>query len=142
MTQTNQYRTIRGIDYPYREKISGYMFTEQGLDRHRVLGGRGRSPEPVIVHFDSEYPLDLIKGILDEVKQALISEQKFNQWLIDSRILKPAISDKDDFIKLQRISQIIYQYRTESTKTPRWDKANKLLIELQQILGGNHDKTT
>ena len=117
------------------------MFTEQGLDRHRVLGGRGRSPEPVIVHFDSRYPIDLINQILNEVKQALSDDDKYQDWVAQSELYSKLTRECDSELKLEAIDKLMDRYLSESNNTPHWDKANKLLIELQQILGGNHDKT-
>lgn len=139
MAPVQNCREVKGIDYPYPEKISAYMFTETGLTRQRLLGGRGRDPEVVNVHYDSRYPVDLINQILDDVLKAMGDGEQYTQWLIENKVFESPSKPSDEKTKLLAIQHLIDVYATGNTTSPRWDKSNKVIAELKLVMGENHD---
>jgi hypothetical protein len=128
---------IRGIDYHVHPKPDPHMFIGNGYVRERLVGGRSRKPELVRVRYDRQYPADLVNDILMQVSSICESTEDYENWFTEF-IITPTHDLNRDSCRLDGIKAIIAKYKAESSSNPRWDKANKLITELDSILGDSN----
>lgn len=132
MTNIQDVEHITGINYPYRETINAYMFSEGGYVRSRLIGGRGRAVRQVDVHYHTDYPIDLINQVLKEVKLAHGSIYTYSEWIqANAPKIQWGLPPKRD--RLTEISDIVAHYIDNSKDTRNWTVANELLKELTEV---------
>jgi isocitrate dehydrogenase kinase/phosphatase len=115
------------------------MFSGNGLHLYKLVCGRGRTKEEVIVKYDKSYPAYRISRDLEALRICFDDLETYHSYI--SEHLAQHLPNPDDATsKLKAITDSVFRFKSESTGTRNWTKADELMAELQTILNqGEHN---
>jgi hypothetical protein len=109
------------------------MFSGSGLHLYKLVCGRGRTKEEVIVKYDKSYPAYRISKDLDALRICFDKLEDYHTYI--KEYIGQHLPNPDNATsKLKAITDSVFRFKSESTGTRNWTKADELLSELQTIL--------
>jgi len=131
--ENNSKRIINGKEFGTQQGIVAAMFHGTGLFLYKLVSGRGRAKEEVIVKYDSSYPAHRIAKDLQSLRLCFETVEDYDDYLKES--LGHLLPNSYDAVaKLEGVEYIVDKFKLLSTKSRDWTKANSLIIELDNVL--------
>jgi len=129
-------RVINGKEFGTQQGIHPNMFHGTGLFLYKLVSGRGRAKEEVIVKYDSSYPAHRIAKDLQALRLCFDSLEDYHSYLNEflGHWLPNSNSATD---RVEAIQNSVDRFKSVSTGTRNWTKADELLSELSDILNGS-----
>ena len=114
--QTLCRRTIDGKDFGTQQSIHPAMLAGNGLHLYKLVCGRGRTKEEVIVKYDKSYPAYRIEKDLSALRICFDKLEDYHDYL--SEYLGAWLPLEDNATsKLKAITDSVFRFKSTSTGT-------------------------